>query len=484
MEEPSQTQFEAQTELMSKEAGYYELLGVAENVDIKTIRRVKNAKLLLLHPDKYSGDDADEKTKEINAAYEYLSNPNRRYLDEHLILEEQLFIWRFFKSIIGAVIAVFYNVIVFLCTLPTFYRTVKSNYDQAAKISDTGVSIFTLIRSYLVVSLILIVAFILYATFSPIFALFTSSKYPLLFLLNPKRVLSSILLFFDTLSRHTPVPNLVSGVKFPTDIIIGLGVTLSIVSFILVATGVFSPIALLLPLLLPLLHISVPAISTVAMSFITAGAVLVVSFILAGLEALARGLFKGIGDYSDRKRMEKYQTREPDTAKVDATLVQQNEAAVKADGGEIIDKKEEKTLEDATPQERVSDAKQGWYSLGDSYKSLYKRLAVKGQKPISFEQGYFRAACFGDVNDLELILPQVSSVSSVDMGIDKNGQPMRRTALHWAAIAGNADNMTFLVSNNIDLGARDSDNKTAYDYAKVNENEAVVGMIETLNPNR
>lgn len=56
---------------------YYELLGVDKKATTEEIRKAFRKKALKEHPDK-GGDP--EKFKEISAAYEVLSNPEKRQL--------------------------------------------------------------------------------------------------------------------------------------------------------------------------------------------------------------------------------------------------------------------------------------------------------------------------------------------------------------------------------------------------------------------
>lgn len=57
---------------------YYQILGVDENADPKTIEAAYWRLLREYQPDTYQGADAKEKIGLVNAAYEVLSNPRRR----------------------------------------------------------------------------------------------------------------------------------------------------------------------------------------------------------------------------------------------------------------------------------------------------------------------------------------------------------------------------------------------------------------------
>ena len=63
---------------MSDERDYYDILGVPRNASPEDIKRAYRRMAKKYHPDIYKGPDADARIKEINEAYEVLSNPDKR----------------------------------------------------------------------------------------------------------------------------------------------------------------------------------------------------------------------------------------------------------------------------------------------------------------------------------------------------------------------------------------------------------------------
>ena len=57
---------------------YYDILGVGRGVGDEDIRKAFRKKAMEFHPDRNKSADAEEKFKEINEAYQVLSNPNKR----------------------------------------------------------------------------------------------------------------------------------------------------------------------------------------------------------------------------------------------------------------------------------------------------------------------------------------------------------------------------------------------------------------------
>ena len=63
---------------MSQQASPYEILGVAQDADEKTIKKAKTKMIRKFHPDRYKEDDADEKSAEVNGAAEILMDAEKR----------------------------------------------------------------------------------------------------------------------------------------------------------------------------------------------------------------------------------------------------------------------------------------------------------------------------------------------------------------------------------------------------------------------
>ena len=57
---------------------YYSILGVARNVNDEEIRKAFRKKAMEFHPDRNKSPDAEEKFKEINEAYQVLSDTKKR----------------------------------------------------------------------------------------------------------------------------------------------------------------------------------------------------------------------------------------------------------------------------------------------------------------------------------------------------------------------------------------------------------------------
>ena len=63
---------------MSNKRDYYEVLGVDKNADEATIKRAYRQLAKKYHPDVSSEPNAEEKFKEVQEAYEVLSDPQKR----------------------------------------------------------------------------------------------------------------------------------------------------------------------------------------------------------------------------------------------------------------------------------------------------------------------------------------------------------------------------------------------------------------------
>ena len=63
---------------MVSKKDYYEILGVSRNASLDEIKRAYRRLALQYHPDRNKSPDAEQKFKEINEAYEVLSDPEKR----------------------------------------------------------------------------------------------------------------------------------------------------------------------------------------------------------------------------------------------------------------------------------------------------------------------------------------------------------------------------------------------------------------------
>ena len=63
---------------MQTKRDYYEVLGVERNASAEEIRKAFRKLAFQYHPDRNKDDGAEEKFKEVNEAYQCLSDPDRR----------------------------------------------------------------------------------------------------------------------------------------------------------------------------------------------------------------------------------------------------------------------------------------------------------------------------------------------------------------------------------------------------------------------
>lgn len=63
---------------MTSKRDYYDVLGVSKNSTQKEIKKAYRKKALKFHPDRSKEKDAEQKFKEVNQAYEVLSDPSKK----------------------------------------------------------------------------------------------------------------------------------------------------------------------------------------------------------------------------------------------------------------------------------------------------------------------------------------------------------------------------------------------------------------------
>ena len=59
---------------------YYEVLGVPRNATAEEIKRAFRKLAFQYHPDRSKDPEAEDKFKEINEAYQVLSDPEKKFL--------------------------------------------------------------------------------------------------------------------------------------------------------------------------------------------------------------------------------------------------------------------------------------------------------------------------------------------------------------------------------------------------------------------
>ena len=65
---------------MTQQKEYYQILGVSRDASEEEIKKAFRQQALKYHPDRNQEPGADEKFKEINEAYQVLSDPEKRKL--------------------------------------------------------------------------------------------------------------------------------------------------------------------------------------------------------------------------------------------------------------------------------------------------------------------------------------------------------------------------------------------------------------------
>lgn len=63
---------------MPAKRDYYDVLGVAKNASFQELKKAYRKQALAWHPDRNKGPEAEKKFKEVNEAYEVLSDPKKR----------------------------------------------------------------------------------------------------------------------------------------------------------------------------------------------------------------------------------------------------------------------------------------------------------------------------------------------------------------------------------------------------------------------
>ena len=79
---------------MPTKRDYYEVLGVDRNATDEEIRRAFRKLAFKYHPDHNQEDKTGEKFKEVNEAYEVLSDPNKSGVRDMVRWKESFRIWK------------------------------------------------------------------------------------------------------------------------------------------------------------------------------------------------------------------------------------------------------------------------------------------------------------------------------------------------------------------------------------------------------
>ena len=65
---------------MANGKNYYEILGITKSASEEQVRKAFRGLAMEWHPDRNRSDDAEERFKEINEAYQVLIDPKKRHM--------------------------------------------------------------------------------------------------------------------------------------------------------------------------------------------------------------------------------------------------------------------------------------------------------------------------------------------------------------------------------------------------------------------